>query len=122
MLALATLRRTLNLFSAVFLLNYISRMEASKYIYSSFKLHYLRKNPRSFVFKSLFYHVLFLRRCNTLAFHEQINLRLIILLPKHRSKRYINSVFFSMSLPAHSGPRPLIQFRNHFSQTVGLLA
>jgi hypothetical protein len=28
---------------------------------------------------------------------------------------------FSMSLPAHSGPRPFIQFRNHFSQTVGLL-
>jgi hypothetical protein len=29
--------------------------------------------------------------------------------------------FFSMALPAHSGPRPLFQFRNHFSQTVGLL-
>jgi hypothetical protein len=26
-----------------------------------------------------------------------------------------------MALPAHSGPRPLIQFRNHFSQTVRLL-
>jgi hypothetical protein len=26
-----------------------------------------------------------------------------------------------MALPAHSGPGPLIQFRNHFSQTVGLL-
>jgi hypothetical protein len=26
-----------------------------------------------------------------------------------------------MALPAHSGPRPLIQFRKHFSQTVGLL-
>jgi hypothetical protein len=26
-----------------------------------------------------------------------------------------------MALVAHSGPRPLIQFRNHFSQTVGLL-
>jgi hypothetical protein len=26
-----------------------------------------------------------------------------------------------MALPAHSGPRPPIQFRNHFSQTVGLL-
>jgi hypothetical protein len=26
-----------------------------------------------------------------------------------------------MALPAHSGTRPLIQFRNHFSQTVGLL-
>jgi hypothetical protein len=32
-----------------------------------------------------------------------------------------NHDFFSMALPAHSGPRPLIQFRNHFSQTVGLL-
>jgi hypothetical protein len=26
-----------------------------------------------------------------------------------------------MALPAHSGPRPLIQFHNHFSQSVGLL-
>jgi hypothetical protein len=26
-----------------------------------------------------------------------------------------------MTLPAHSGLRPLIQFCNHFSQTVGLL-
>jgi hypothetical protein len=26
-----------------------------------------------------------------------------------------------MAIPAHSWPRPLIQFRNHFSQTVGLL-
>jgi hypothetical protein len=31
------------------------------------------------------------------------------------------STLFSMALPAHSGPRPLIHFRNHFSQTVGLL-
>jgi hypothetical protein len=29
--------------------------------------------------------------------------------------------FFSMALPAHSRPRPPIQFRNHFSQAVGLL-
>jgi hypothetical protein len=29
--------------------------------------------------------------------------------------------FFSLALLAHPGPRPLIQFRNHFSQTVGLL-
>jgi hypothetical protein len=28
---------------------------------------------------------------------------------------------FSIALPAHSGPRSLIQFRNHFSQMVGLL-
>jgi hypothetical protein len=26
-----------------------------------------------------------------------------------------------MTLPAHSGPRPLIRFRNLFSQSVGLL-
>jgi hypothetical protein len=32
-----------------------------------------------------------------------------------------NSIFFSMALPANSGPRPLIQFCNHFSQTVGPL-
>jgi hypothetical protein len=29
--------------------------------------------------------------------------------------------FFSMAFPAHSGPRPVNPFRNHFSQTVGLL-
>jgi hypothetical protein len=28
---------------------------------------------------------------------------------------------FLMALPANSGPWPLIQFRNHFSQRVGLL-
>jgi hypothetical protein len=28
--------------------------------------------------------------------------------------------FFTMALPARSRARPLIQFRNHFSQTVGL--
>jgi hypothetical protein len=27
----------------------------------------------------------------------------------------------SMALPAHSGPRPLLQFRKHFSQTIGSL-
>jgi hypothetical protein len=31
------------------------------------------------------------------------------------------SVIIFMALPAHSGPGPLIQFRNHFSHTVGLL-
>jgi hypothetical protein len=31
------------------------------------------------------------------------------------------TIFFSMALPAHSGPKPLIQFRNRFSQTAGLL-
>jgi hypothetical protein len=40
--------------------------------------------------------------------------------------RIINQIFsqtkaiFSMALTAHSGLWPLIQFRNHFSQTVGL--
>jgi hypothetical protein len=29
--------------------------------------------------------------------------------------------FFTMALPAHSGTWPLIQFRNYFSQTIGLL-
>jgi hypothetical protein len=29
--------------------------------------------------------------------------------------------FFSMAPPVHSGSWPLSQFRNHFSQTVGLL-
>jgi hypothetical protein len=32
-------------------------------------------------------------------------------------KKYV--IYFSMALPAHSGPWPLIQFRNHFSQKVG---
>jgi hypothetical protein len=31
------------------------------------------------------------------------------------------SFFFTMALPAHLGPRPLIQFSNHFSETAGLL-
>jgi hypothetical protein len=30
-------------------------------------------------------------------------------------------LFFSVVLPAHLGPRPLIQFRNRFPQSVGLL-
>jgi hypothetical protein len=35
---------------------------------------------------------------------------------------YIPFTFsFKMALPAHSGPSPLIQYRNHFSQTLGLL-
>jgi hypothetical protein len=29
--------------------------------------------------------------------------------------------FFPMALPAHSGPSPLLQFRNHILETVGLL-
>jgi hypothetical protein len=33
-----------------------------------------------------------------------------------------NSTFIFLNVfPAHSVPRPLLQFRNHFSQTVGLL-
>jgi hypothetical protein len=33
----------------------------------------------------------------------------------------LRDIFFSMVLAAHSGPRALIQFRNRFSQTAGLL-
>jgi hypothetical protein len=40
---------------------------------------------------------------------------------RYTSRHYLNYFYFSMALPAHSGPRPLIQFRNHFSETVGLL-
>jgi hypothetical protein len=40
-------------------------------------------------------------------------------------RRYISQCClvsrFSVTFPAHSGPRPLFQFRNNFSQTVGLL-
>jgi hypothetical protein len=38
----------------------------------------------------------------------------------HTILHYIHT-FFSTALSAHSVPRPLIQFRNHFTQTVGLL-
>jgi hypothetical protein len=38
-----------------------------------------------------------------------------------RNTGFTEIIFFSMALPAHSGPRPIIHFRNHFSQTVGLL-
>jgi hypothetical protein len=34
---------------------------------------------------------------------------------------HVNLIIISMALPAHSGPRPVIRFRNHFSQMVGLL-
>jgi hypothetical protein len=37
------------------------------------------------------------------------------------SKNKCIAFFFSVTLPAHSRPRPVIQFRNHFSQTVGHL-
>jgi hypothetical protein len=42
-------------------------------------------------------------------------------LKRHLSTPMEAHFFFSVALPAHSRPRPLIQFRNHFSQTVGLL-
>jgi hypothetical protein len=38
---------------------------------------------------------------------------------KERKER--KEYVFSMALLAHSGTRPLIQFRNHFSQMIGLL-
>jgi hypothetical protein len=38
-----------------------------------------------------------------------------------RSCKHLNWQFFSTALPAHSGPWPLIQFRNHLSKTVGPL-
>jgi hypothetical protein len=37
------------------------------------------------------------------------------------NKNPVVELIFSMPLVAHSRPRPLIQFRNHFSQTAGLL-
>jgi hypothetical protein len=52
---------------------------------------------------------------NRSEIYHEIRRRIIIF----TSKRAITTVFFF--LPAHSGPKPLIQFRNHFSQTVGLL-
>jgi hypothetical protein len=39
----------------------------------------------------------------------------------HQTHNVCARQFFSMALPAHSGPWPLIQSRNHFSQTTGLL-
>jgi hypothetical protein len=35
--------------------------------------------------------------------------------------RWVAGISFATALPAHSGPWPLIQFRNHFSQTAGFL-
>jgi hypothetical protein len=47
---------------------------------------------------------------------------LIIIITLSISKEQAGlSLFFSMALPANSGPRPLIQFRNHYSQSVGFL-
>jgi hypothetical protein len=39
----------------------------------------------------------------------------------YSSTSYLLCTFPSMALPARSGPRLLIQLRNHFSQTVGLI-
>jgi hypothetical protein len=50
---------------------------------------------------------------------ETLRLRIALLLSTFQSIK--NSSFFLMALTAHSGPWPLIHFRNHFSQTVGLL-
>jgi hypothetical protein len=36
------------------------------------------------------------------------------------SKQPVSRKYFLMALPAHLGPRPRIQFRNNFSQSVGL--
>jgi hypothetical protein len=38
-----------------------------------------------------------------------------------QARRILKTFIFSMALAAQSGPWPLIQFHNHFSQTVGLL-
>jgi hypothetical protein len=35
--------------------------------------------------------------------------------------RFLTMVLFSMAFPAHSGPKTLVQFRNHYSHKVGLL-
>jgi hypothetical protein len=58
--------------------------------------------------------------------HEEITKRLNSVNGCYNSVHSLYSshilTFFSMSLSARSGPWPLIQFRNHFSQTVRLLA
>jgi hypothetical protein len=45
------------------------------------------------------------------------------ILPRVLESRAQSTVpfFFSMDLPAHSGPRPHVQFRNPFLQAIGLL-
>jgi hypothetical protein len=47
----------------------------------------------------------------------------LILLPSTAPilRRQWKGKVFSIGLPSHSGPSPLIQFCNHFSQTAGLL-
>jgi hypothetical protein len=42
-------------------------------------------------------------------------------LRRYQSLSWSRYSLFLMALPAHSGPWPFNQFRNHFSQTVGLL-
>jgi hypothetical protein len=51
----------------------------------------------------------------SILFHDSFSIFCVLCFPS------FCRFFFQMALPAHSGPRPIIQFRNHFSQTVGLL-
>jgi hypothetical protein len=54
-----------------------------------------------------------------LSFHFPIRLHVVV--SNYALGRTFLYLFISMALPAHSGPRPLIEFRNLSSQTVGLL-
>jgi hypothetical protein len=45
---------------------------------------------------------------------------IVKILHKVKTEVFCCTFFCPMALPAHSGPRPLIQFCNHFSETVEL--
>jgi hypothetical protein len=71
-------------------------------------------------------HQLSLRTILMLSSHLRLGLPTGLFAPGFPTKIldasvYLKIITFSVALPAHSGPRPLIQFRNHFSQSVGLL-
>jgi hypothetical protein len=69
---------------------------------------------------SIFSCQLSLQQCFVLSCHEAGKVGLFETATQADSE-YLRCFFFSMALPAHSGPWPFIQFRNHFSQMVGLL-
>jgi hypothetical protein len=74
--------------------------------------------PRAFLHPNIFHLILYFVSDKYAIIY---NYKLLFIIFEFLFHLCIHIHFFSMSLPAHSGPRLLIQFRNHFSQTVGLL-
>jgi hypothetical protein len=63
---------------------------------------------------SMCHHLVLRSRMVELYLHSPICLHGTMINSAH------GQLFFYVSLPAHSGPRPSIQFRNHFSQAAKL--